>query len=652
MNALNAAVVAAVLAVVGCGSGSEEIDAQTAGRSPRRPSIVLISIDTLRSDRLPAYGDAAIETPVIDALRGDAILFERAYAPAPLTMPSHASILTGLRPAAHGVRDNIGYRFESSSVAYLPRLLQQQGYATGAAVSAYVLRGAGGFAEGFELYEDRIERRPRAGAGGLQRSGAETLRAVLPWLRQRGDEPFFLFFHLFEPHTPYRPDYDADVAAADRIVGQLLDELRRLDLYDRAAVVLLSDHGEGLGDHGEEEHGVLLYRESLQVPLLFKLPGAEHAGESVASPAALIDVFPTLLALAGVAIPEGLPGTSLLDLLAEAPPARSIYAETFFPRLHFGWSELASLIEGRFHYIEGPDPELYDLAADPGETRNLISEERAVAARMRRTLAGYDRTLVAPAEVDAGERAALAALGYVGTAAPSDGPLADPKSRLGTVEDLKDGLRHYSAGELEPAVAAYRRAVAANPRSLDAWEYLGRSLHELGRADEALEAWRAALELADGRASHLATASALILLNGGRPDAALGLLERESARSPEALELRLLEARALVLTGRLDDALARAEDAVRRAPDNADAVYMRGAVRIGLRAFAGAERDLRRALELAPDHTAAMSDLAALRRQQGDVAGARRLLERVLELNPGDAMAARVLRRLDAETSN
>ncbi len=632
----------------GCGGDRETVDSAAIVRPSGPPSIVLISIDTLRSDRLPAYGHDAVETPAIDALRRDAILFERAYAPAPLTMPSHASILTGLLPAEHGVRDNIGYRFDAGSVAYLPRLLREHGFATGAAVSAYVLRGEGGFDEGFDVYQDSIERRPRAGAGGLQRPGAETLRAILPWLRQRDEKPFFLFFHLFEPHTPYEPDYAADVAAADRVAGALLGELRRLDFYDRSAVVLLSDHGEGLGDHGEEEHGVLLYRESLQVPLLLKLPGAQHAGRSVATPAALVDVFPTLLGLAGLAVPEGLPGTSLLDLPEPDPPARSIYAETFFPRLHFGWSELASLVDGRFHYIEGPDPELYDLAADPGETQNLIREQRSVATRLRQELAAYDRRLVAPAAAGGEEREALAALGYVGSAAPDpEGTLPDPKSRLGTVEDLKTGLRHYSAGELQQAVVAYRRAVAANPRSLDAWEYLGRSLHELGRSGEALEAFARALELADGRASHLAVASALMLLNSRRPEEALELLQREIARSPGALELRLLEARALVLTGRLEDALAAAEVAVRRAPDNADAVYMRGAVRIGLRAFAEAERDLRRALELAPDHTAAMSDLAALVRQGGEIDEARQLLRRVLELNPGDQLAARNLQRLE-----
>lgn len=627
-----------------------------AGDAP--PPIVLISIDTLRSDRLPAYGYDSIETPAVDALARDAILFERAYSPAPLTMPSHASILTGLLPADHGVRDNIGYRFDSASVPYLPRLLKRHGYATGAAVSAYVLRGEGGFADGFDFYEDSIERRPLAGVGGLLRDGRLTWGAISPWLKERGAEPFFLFFHLFEPHTPYEPTdagafpsaYAGEVVAADRIVGKALDGLRELDLYDRSVVVLLSDHGEGLGDHGEEEHGVLLYRESLQVPLLLKLPDSTHAGRRVAAPAALVDVFPTLLGLAGLAVPEDLPGTSLLDLLGDDPPARAIYAETFFPRLHFGWSELASVVDGRFHYIEGPDPELYDLDADPGETRNLIGEERGVAARLRSIVATHDQPLAAPAEVGSDERRALEALGYVGTAvAEPEAALPDPKSRLHTVESLKNGLRHYSAGDFEQAIPEYRQAVAANPRSLDAWEYLGRSLQQLGRVDEALDAFERALDLADGRASHLAVASALTLLNTRRSAEALELLRREIGRSPETLVLRLLEARALVLAGRVDEALASAEDAVRRAPDNADAVYMRGAVQIGRRDLAAGEADLRRALELAPDHTAAMSDLAALLRHRGEREEARSLLAKVLELNPGDAMAARNLRQLEAE---
>ena len=381
----------------GCGRdpGSEPAappDLADAGGDDGPPPIILVSIDTLRSDRLPAYGYAAGATPAIDALAADSILFERAYAHVPLTTPSHASILTGLLPPAHGVRDNLGYRLEAAALPYLPRLLRQAGYATGAAVSAHSLRGEAGFADGFDFYEDRIPVPARAGLGGIQRPGAATLAAALGWLRSNGGKPFFLLLHLFEPHTPWAPPepfasrhasaYDGEVAAADAVLAELVAELRRLGAYDRAAIVLLSDHGEGLGEHGEEEHGVLLYREALQVPLLVKLPGGKRAGERLAAPVQLVDVAPTLLELAGLPRPPGLDGRSLLSVSADEPP-RPVYGESWYSRLHFGWSELGSLIEGSWHLIDGPDPELYDLAADPGETDNLIGRRAGLAARLR-----------------------------------------------------------------------------------------------------------------------------------------------------------------------------------------------------------------------------------------------------------------------------
>jgi tetratricopeptide (TPR) repeat protein len=649
-----------VLAGWACGGEPEPATAPAAAAASAagggsRPPIVLISIDTLRSDRLPAYGYAAGATPAIDALAADSILFERAYAHVPLTMPSHASILTGLLPPAHGVRDNLGYRLEAAGLPYLPRLLHQAGYATGAAVSALSLRGAAGFADGFDLYEDRIPAPLRAGLGGIQRPGAATLGAAIGWLRGAAREPFFLLLHLFEPHTPYAPPepfatrhaspYDGEVAAADAVVGDLVAELERLGVYDRAVVVLLSDHGEGLGEHGEQEHGVLLHRWALQVPLLVKLPGGARAGERVATPVQLVDVAPTLLELAGVPLPPGLDGKSMLALDPAEPP-RPVYSESWYPRLHFGWSELGSMIEGPWHLIDGPEPELYDLDADPGETDNLIGRRAGLAAWLREQLQAQTREPAPPGEETEATRRALAALGYVGLAAAAPGDqLPDPKSRLGTVEDIKEGLRLYSAGDFQRAAAAYRRAVERNPRSLDAWEYLGRSLTALGRHQEALDAWREAFELSGS--THLALAEAQTLTALARPEEALDRLRAQIEVDPGDARLVMLEARTLAALGRFDEALAGAEAALRFDPESADAHYLRGAVRIGRRELDAAERDLRRALELAPAHTAAMSDLAMLLQHRGDLGGARALLRRVLALNPEDANAARHLRELE-----
>ncbi len=498
-----------------------------------RPPIVLISIDTLRSDRLPIYGYDGVETPAIEALAGDGIVFERAYSHTPLTLPSHVSILTGLLPASHGVRDNLGYAFDSAAVDFLPRELKRLGYATGAAVSAYVLRGETGIGDGFDVYDDAVELREGTALGGVARPGEATLAAIEPWLRSVAGGPFFLFFHLFEPHMPYDPPavdpgvaaqrhahpYDGEIAAADAVVGRLVALLGELGAYDPALIVLLSDHGEGLGNHGELEHGILLYREALQVPLVVKLPAAD-AGNALtkrrggsartqrrAGPVQLVDVYPTILEIAGGSPPEDLPGSSLLAPPPDGTPRR-IVAETFYPRLHYGWSDLASVIEGDVHFIDGPDPELYDLAADPEETRNLIAGEhgrpgappaRRLAAELRRHLEGSGRAFEPPAAVDAETREKLAALGYLGAAAvTATGPLPDPKARLPTLDDLRRAAEQVSSGDLAMAVPLYRKALAANPRMLDGWLALGDVLRRLGDLEPALDAWARAFELSGG----------------------------------------------------------------------------------------------------------------------------------------------------------
>ncbi len=439
---------------------------------PEGTPVIVISVDTLRADHLPAYGYQGVETPAIDALRKDGILYERAYAVTPLTLPSHATLLTGVLPAAHGVRDNVGYRLdrtkvEKGEIPFLPALLKKAGYATGGAISAYVLQGKTGLSTGFDFYQDDVEFRTDTGLGGLQRAGGETLNLSRDWLRSVKDKPFFFFFHIYEPHTPYAPPaefdryplkYDGDIAAADRIVGDLIQELKDQDVYDDAIVILLSDHGEGLGDHGEEEHGVFLYNESIHVPLIVKLPDAKRAGSTVPRPVELADVAPTVLGLLRMEIPKTMPGISLL---AENAPARRIYSETFYPRLHFGWNELFSLIDENHHYIEGPDPELFDRAKDPAEKNNVLRDERRAYASMRDELGKYDKRLAAPEAVDEETRQAMMALGYVGSGAgTTEGPLPDPKSKIGSLADLKSGFQLLGARQ----VSRGRRRLPAGDR--------------------------------------------------------------------------------------------------------------------------------------------------------------------------------------------
>src|SRR5262245_58274446 len=372
--------------------------------------IVLISVDTLRADHLPAYGYREIATPGLDALRKDSVLFENAYSHVPLTLPSHTTIFTGLLPPQNGVRDNLGYALGPEPMT-LAAWLKTRGYATGGAVSSIVLSHATGVSRGLDFYADGIEpTKANQTISRVQRGGAETAALLTEWIHAREKAPFFAFLHLFEPHTPYEPPepyksryllpYDGEIARADEIVGAFLDDLKKQGLYEKALVVFLSDHGEGLNDHGEDEHGVLLNREAIHVPLMVKLPGGRRAGETVSAPVALVDVFPTVVEAVGATAPAGLEGKSLLSSPSASASARRVYSETLYPRLHLGWSDLASLIDDRNHYIESPRPELYDIVADPGEKNDLSAGLPPAFRSMRIELAGMIRPMQAPWATD------------------------------------------------------------------------------------------------------------------------------------------------------------------------------------------------------------------------------------------------------------
>lgn len=522
--------------LAGCGGGGD-------GEVFQNAPVILISIDTLRSDRLPMYGYTKVETPALDRFRADAVLCESAFSHYPMTLPSHVSILSGQLPPVHGVRDNLGYAFEAAAHPYLPRLFKEAGYDTGAAVSSYVLRGSTGLAQGFDFYEDSLKAEQDQTMDAVQRAGGETARLALDWVRGRGERPFFLFFHLYEPHFPYTPPepfaaryadrYDGEVAASDKIVGDFLEELRRLGLYDKAVIVLLSDHGEGLGDHGEYQHSIFLYREVVQVPLLVKLPGSRHGGGTVRGLTQLADVFPTVAALAGLPVPEGLPGTSLLSLLgAETPPDREVYAETWYPRLHFGWSELSSLVRGPHQLIEAPEPELYDLKADPRQTRNILAANRRVYADLRQRAAAYHKPLEPPGQVDQETSEKLASLGYLGGGVLAQGPLPDPKGKRPLMRKLEDAAALTQAGDDEGAARLLRAALAEDPRMVDVWGQLAASLRRLGRRDEAVEAFQKALELSNG-SPQLALVAAMTMFESNRFDEAERHAELAVASDPE-----------------------------------------------------------------------------------------------------------------------
>ena len=498
------------------------------GAIDTKAPIIIISIDTLRSDHLPAYGYGKVETPGIDAFRADAIRFDRAYSQCPLTLVSHASIFTGLLPAEHGVRDNLGYRLDPKAKT-LAEMLKAGGYATGGAVSAVVLRGESGIKRGFDFWDDSIDLDPNTlSIGRAQRDGEATRAIAQQWIGEHKSQPCFFFFNIYEPHTPYEPPepfrskygntYDGEVAAADDVVGKFLGYLRDEGIYDRATILLLSDHGEGLGDHGEDEHGVLLYRETLQVPLLLKLPHSAQKGSSVGDPVELIDVMPTFAQAFGAK--QTLAGKSLLDVAnGKVKEQRDLYAETYYPRFHFGWSDLHSIISGPNHYIHGPKPELYDVVADTAERKNILQENRRTYVAMRDRIQPFIHAASAPAPVDDEQKQQLIALGYVGSTVntAADAVLPDPKENIGKANAISQAFRLYKDEKYEESLKVTSALLRENPRMLDIWALQARTLSKLNRREEAVDAAKEGLKL-DPRSTSLAVTVANLSMDLGRYD--------------------------------------------------------------------------------------------------------------------------------------
>ena len=421
------------------------------GSTPPSPSVLLVTIDTLRADHVGCYGDHRVETPVLDALAAEGWRFENAYAQVPLTLPSHAVILTGTYPMFNGVRD-----FTTSGlpagIPTLAEILGRHGYQTAAFVSSFALQSMWGLNRGFQLYDEDLGVDPGRSSDTFLdvRRGDRTVDRLLEWLGSSIHTPFFVWLHLYDAHSPYRsPEpyasryagrpYDGAIAFDDAQVGRVLARLRALKMYDQTAIVLLSDHGESLGEHGEDEHGFFIYNATLRVPLILKLPGTGRATQIpvprvpdpgsrvVFSPVGTIDVAPTIAQWCEIPASEtrGFQGRSLLRLLVQeaASDDTPVYGESYYPRDSFGWHQLRCVITSRFKYIGAPRPELYDLAADPQERTNLMATSTAVAATLRERLRDMESQYSAPAatspaKLDTETIERLRSLGYVSFSRP------------------------------------------------------------------------------------------------------------------------------------------------------------------------------------------------------------------------------------------
>ncbi len=524
--------------------------------SPRPGPIILISVDTLRADHLPAYGYKGVSTPAIDALAADGVLFERAYAHAPQTLPSHVSILSGELPFEHGVRDNIGFTVKPG-LPLLPAMLHARGYETAGFASSFILRKETGIGQGFQVYNaDTPPISPNMTFGMVRRDGAKTLELAEQWLDRQASPRVFLFLHFYEPHRPYRPPeryahyplaYDGTIAYVDELVGRLMSDLKARGLYDRATIALTADHGEGLGDHGEQEHGVFLYDSTLHVPLIVKLPGERDAGKRVAAPVEHIDLVPTLLDLAGAPAPGGLRGKSLRAAMDASDPTladRGIYSETLYPLYHFGWSPLYALTDPRYRFIRAPKPELYDLVRDRDERQNLEAQRTQTASSMLAALDALagQRAIDRPTSVSAGDLERFQALGYIGSSRmPSisdERSLPDPKDKIAVLDLYRQGVELRSEGKLTEAAAAFRHVVAGNPSMADVWMQLSSVLMQQGNTAEGIDALKHAVAIDPGLADNqLQLASA---------EFGAGQLDQATEHAKQALQGKPAEAHELL----------------------------------------------------------------------------------------------------------
>jgi arylsulfatase A-like enzyme/Flp pilus assembly protein TadD len=605
-------------------------------RPAARPSILLITVDTLRADRLRRGF-----TPAIDALADSGARFVNARAAVPLTLPSHVTILTGTLPPVHGVRDN-GVAFKPGPPT-LARVLHDAGYRTGAFVGAYVLNHVFGLADGFDTYDDRVHRNPALGTQlEAERRGSEVADAALEWLGKAA-QPFFLWVHFYDPHAPYDPPadflakaggrpYDGEVAYADAQVGRIVAALRNRGLAETTVVALAGDHGEGLGDHGEQSHGMLLYDSTLRVPLVLVAPGSKP--ETRDARVSLADIAGSLLSMAGV---KQAPLMSASLLTSRGPGARDVYAETEYPRAA-GWHALSTLADERWKLILSSEAELYDLSADPAETQNLAASRITIVEGMTKKIRELSRSKSPRAEAEVSPEAAerLRALGYVGgSTRPSNDSEegANPARTIDAWNSFERALSDVTAGRAAEALPVLRDLAGRFPASRVFRSTYARALKNTGNARAAVSAYKAALIRWPGDASlyhdlAVAARAAGDMKEALRAEQAALTLD---ADSPAALNgLGLLQAE----SGAPADAARSFERAVSRDPSNASYWTNLGNARRELRDLDRAERSYRKALEIDAAYADAANGLGVILVQRKRPAEAVPFFQQALARDP------------------
>src|SRR5262245_11578710 len=568
-------------------------------------SIVVLTIDTLRADRVTAD-----LMPALSAVARESVVFEQAITVAPLTLPAHASLLTGAYPTRHGVHDNHVSSLRDDTPTYAQRL-KQRGYTTAAFVSSVVVEHRYGLNHGFDVYDDDIQ--------GPERTGDDTVARAAQWI-ETAPRPFFVWIHLFEPHAPYRSgSYDGDVRAADHAADGLFRFLRAKDLWNRIVLSVTADHGESLGEHGEQTHGFFVYDATMRIPWILRAPGV--APGTFAPLVRIVDQLPTIVELAGAAVPGAAPasknedGVSVARLLASSSsPGLEAYGETFLPRDQFGWSELRMVRTGTSKYIDAPQPEFYDLTTDPAETTSLMPVRESEAKRVKRTLDAVVRVTGAEAprvRTDSQMTEQLMSLGYIGGSPVSNesgAALADPKDKLEVYNLTMSALELSEQGNVA------------------------------GALDKLSDA-----ERLDPRVAQVAFLQGTLFGRAGQFDKAAAALERTLTLNPEFLPARFKLALAQLRLGQHDRATATLERVVAEQPDDFRAWHNLAAIAYSRQDLDRAERLEKKALAINKDYAEAWNTLCAIYIVRKQAQAAVDALTTATRLSPGNGQAYRNL---------
>jgi arylsulfatase A-like enzyme/tetratricopeptide (TPR) repeat protein len=649
-------------------SPAARIEKFWSGSGVEKPNVILMTLDTTRADHLACYGYPDVKTPHLDSLARRGVLFEQAATNSPLTLPAHCSILTGMYPTYHGVRinGNTALNEEQTTIA---EVLSAQGYQCGAFMGAFVLDGRWGLKQGFQHYDDQfdLKKYKHIDLGAVQRPGNEVMDATLDWLEEQKSSPFFAWIHFYDPHTPYEPPepylseygprglaglYDGEIAFMDQQIGRCLSWIENNGLDESTILVLVGDHGEGLGSHGEGTHGYFIYDYAIHVPLIIVTPFESLQGLRVSSQVRIIDIFPTLLEMASITPPAETQGRSLLPLMFRPQKEEDefAYAESMSPNLQFGWSSIHSLRTTQYKYIDTPKAELYDLTRDPDEQTNLLGQYPNITREMKdmldRLMEETSQSAPTPqaANLDRETIEKLSALGYIGSpvatkkASGKSGSLADPKDKFPVFQAVTSAGSMILEQKYSEAAEKLEAALQEEPMIPQALLVLSTCYVELGRTEEA----KAKLDLLlkeDPENIPALVSMANILLEERRDEDVITLCKQTLSMDERNTQAHLLLGE--IYLGRLKyaEALPHLEKAVEIQPKMIRSHLTLGACLLGIKQYDRAEKELEQVIQEFPKYPLAHFNLGVLYEETGKLEEARTAYTKEIANYPGEFKA-------------